>query len=88
MDQRHGIGKAGSLDDYATKGRDLFQIATAIQIAQGHHQIATYSAAQAAVAQLDDVLGQIGHHQMVDTDFAEFIDDDRGVGKAALREHA
>ena len=84
--QRHGIGKAGGFDYHTTEGWDLLQIAAPIQIAQGHHQIAAYGAAQAAIAQFKDVLGQIRHHQMIDADFAEFVDDDSGVFESALRQ--
>ena len=33
----------------------------------------------AATAQLDDVLCQLGHHQVVDADLAKLVDDQRGV---------
>ncbi|CAM5192306.1 hypothetical protein CDEF62S_06397 [Castellaniella defragrans] len=73
---RPGVGHARGFDDDAVEVHRT-GVALKGQVAQGAHQVATYRAADAAVAQLDDLLFAVLHQDViVDVFFAELVLDD------------
>ena len=85
MQDRRRVGKAGGLDYDAPKRRA--GVAAPVEKAQQRiHQIAAYRTAQATVGQFDYALIGGLDEEVVDTDIAEFIDDDCRVGQLRVAE--
>ena len=78
------IGEAAGLDDHATELRNSPTLALRDQPPQRHLQIGARRAAEAAVAEQDGGICARAHQRVIDSDGAEFIDDDRSA-RALLR---
>ena len=78
---RGGIGETAGFDDDPAKPADLAAVAPLDQAAQGLRQILAHRAAQAAARQFEDAAFDKIDKVVVDRDFADLVDDDRGIGK-------
>jgi hypothetical protein len=81
------IGEAGGLDHDAGEPRDLALGAVDKQARQGVDDVVAHRAAQAAAVEQHDILARPLDQQMVETDLAEFVDDDRCCHHAGLLQH-
>ena len=81
-----GVGQSRRFDHDAVEGLDLAAATPRQQVVDGVDQITANGAAQAAGGQFDDVLVSALDQQVVDTDIAELIDDDGGIGKERILE--
>ena len=76
VQQRPGIGQSGGLDDHIAEMRNLAQRPLQQQVPERHRQIFANGAADAAIAQFDDIVLDLLDNQMVQGHFAELVDDD------------
>jgi len=81
------IGEAGSLDQHPVVG-DLTGLAPALQVKEGGDQVAAHGAAQAAGGQREQGLLAAGDQFVVQADFAELVDDDRGAREGGVTQDA
>ena len=82
-----GIGEAGSFNQHPVIG-DLTRCAPTLQVEQGGNKVASYGAAQAAGGQREQCLVAAGDQLVIQTDFAEFIDDDGRAGEGRVAQNA
>ena len=73
------IGKAGRLDDNPAEGRDAPIVALAQQIFQGGDEITAHGAAKTTGRKQDHVVVDSLDEQVIETDLAEFVDDDDAI---------
>ncbi len=85
---KHGgrIGKARSFNDDAIKGLEAARGPPVEKAVQGVDEVTADGAAEAARRQFDNRLVALFDKQVIDADFAEFIDDDAGVGEEGILE--
>ena len=85
---RTGVGQAGGLNDHAVKVEFAFALFLG-QVLQRGAQVFADSAADAAVAHLDDLLGGVGHQNVaVDVFFAKLVFDDGNFLTVRLAQNA
>ena len=80
---RRRIRQSGSLDDDPAEIRHLAARSPRQLLAQRLLQVAAHRAAQAAVFQQQRAFGDALQQMMVESDFAEFVDEDENVATAA-----
>ena len=86
MDDRGGVGEPGRFDQCALELRHLAAHPAQEQVAQGRDQVAAYAAAQTSGIEQDDVFIDLAHQQMIDSDIAELVDENRGLAHARVGE--
>ncbi len=88
IEHRHRVGQAGRFDDDPIEGRHLMAFAPVIQIEQCLPQILAHAAAYAAVLQHDSLVIEPFQQQMIEADFAEFVDQHRAMSECRFPEQA
>jgi hypothetical protein len=78
------VGEPRGFDSDTSEKRDFAFDPVDKQIGQGIDDIAAHRAAEAAAVQQNDILARLLDQQMVETDLAELVDDDRGSGHVGL----
>src|SRR5262249_12071151 len=88
LGHRAGVGQAGRFNDHAVELQGTL-LALARQVAQGHDQVATHRAADAAIVHFNDLLATVLHQDLVvDVFLAEFILDDGNAQGMVLAQDA
>ena len=77
---RHRVGEARCLD-YQPAERDLAALATLVEVAYRHAQVAPDGATNAAALQKDDLPIEPLKQMMIEPDFAELVDKDCSIGE-------
>ena len=88
VDDGRRIGETRGFDDKAPEARDLAALAAAVKFAHRRRQIATDGATQTARLQHHRVAVDAFQQVVVEADFAELVDKNRGVGHAGIAEKA
>ena len=84
VQDRCRIGKASGLNHDAGEPRDFVLSPVHEEARQGVDDVVTHRAAQAAAVEQHDVLARPLDQEMVQTDLAKFVDDDRRCRHAGL----
>ena len=87
VQDRRRIGEPGGLDRHTGEERDLAFDPVDEQIGQGVDDVIAHRAAEAPAVEQHDVLARPLDEEMVETDLAELVDDDRGRGHVGLFQH-
>ena len=86
---QHGrrIGEAGRFQHHAAETHAAV-VEIAQKLLQRIDEVAAQRAAQAAALQQHDAVPDLADQQMIEADFAEFIDDDGGLGERRVSDQA
>ena len=87
LQHRRRVGEPGRLQDDAAEARAAV-VEIAQKLFQRVDQVAAKRAAQTTALKQDDTVPNLPNQQMVEADFAEFIDDDGGLGERRIADQA
>jgi hypothetical protein len=80
VDDRHRIGQAGCFDHHPGDRRNLALRTSEVKLLQCRDQVALHAAAETAGIEQDHGVVELLDQMMVDADFAELVDQQRGAG--------
>ena len=87
LQHRRRVGEPGCFQDHAAEaGAAIVEVAQ--KLLQGVDQITPQRAAQTTALKQDDTVPNLPNQQVVEADFAEFIDDDGGLCERRIADQA